>query len=72
MLASHRDQENLVRAHQPKTPGARFAKTPGKLDQNEENAVTVFVKKDILGGKLGGGKDGNIVTPIGKREQRSQ
>lgn len=65
MLAAHRDQENRLQGpskHQPKTPGARFARTPGKFN-NEENAATVFTKKDGLGGKLGG-KDG-VVTPLG-------
>ncbi|KAH7318759.1 hypothetical protein B0I35DRAFT_409596 [Stachybotrys elegans] len=52
MLAAHRDQENLVHAHQqvqskqhPKTPGARFPKTPHKFPGNDENAPTIFAGK---------------------------
>ncbi|KAI9158788.1 hypothetical protein HJFPF1_06786 [Paramyrothecium foliicola] len=66
MLTTHRNQENLVYGHQgtvkqlPKTPGARFPKTPG---QNDENATTLFAGKTGL-------KDGKIarqalVTPSG-------
>lgn len=69
MLAAHRDQENLVHgpSKQPKTPGARYAKTPGKFNQNEENAA-ILVKKDGLGGKLVG--DG-VVTPMGRYQDHS-
>lgn len=67
MLATHRDQENLVHnrqataKQQPKTPGTRYPKTPGKFGQDEENHVTMFTKKDGLGGKLGG-KDNSLIS----------
>ncbi|KAG6187473.1 hypothetical protein E4U10_005470 [Claviceps purpurea] len=64
MLAAHRDLENLVHSHQhaatikqqPKTPGARYPKTPGNHGRNDENAPNIFVGKGGLasGAKLGG------------------
>jgi len=43
MLAAHPDQENLARQGtrhlQPKTPGARYPKTPLKVPLNDENAA---------------------------------
>lgn len=66
MLAAHHDQENLVlhqsvnggkpvphgtRHLQPKTPGARYPKTPLKVPLNDENAVHVLGGKSILGGR---------------------
>lgn len=62
MLAAHRDQENLVQSHQvpskqqPKTPGARYPKTPLRF-RNDENAPTAF------SGKTGGG--GGAIKPGG-------
>ncbi|KAG5978136.1 hypothetical protein E4U55_006356 [Claviceps digitariae] len=63
MLATHRDQENLVHSHQqaaikqqPKTPGARYPKTPGNRGRNDENAPNTVVGKAGLasGVRLGG------------------
>lgn len=54
MLTTHRNQENLVPTHQgnakqqPKTPGARFPKTPSKFGHNDENATTIFPGKSVL------------------------
>ncbi|CEJ94534.1 hypothetical protein VHEMI10057 [[Torrubiella] hemipterigena] len=65
MLAAHRDQENLVRTHvptkqAPKTPGARYPKTPLKFG-GDENAGGLFTK----GGRAGGEKLVNqqLITP---------
>lgn len=66
MLAAHRDQENLVHSHQvptkqgPKTPGARYPKTPFK--QSDENAPTVFAGKTGLGGTQAKGNDKIMMT----------
>jgi hypothetical protein len=89
MLAAHHDQENLVFAHQagaaakqqnqaaraahPKTPGARFPKTPLKIPLNDENANRGFAGKSVLRTKQNNentstgvkGKS-NLVTPLGK------
>lgn len=76
MLAAHRDQENLVQSHQvpakqqPKTPGARYPKTPHKVPLNDENGATAFRGKS---GKMGDGKimtvgkggRQNLMTPMG-------
>ncbi|EQL00263.1 hypothetical protein G6O67_004107 [Ophiocordyceps sinensis] len=59
MLAAHRDQENLVHTtqvptkQQPKTPGARYPKTPLASRNNDENVSTTFAGKTGLAG--GGG-----------------
>jgi hypothetical protein len=80
MLAAHRDQENLVHSHQvptkqqPKTPGARYPKTPLKLGQNDENIPTAFAgKTGLKGTRAADGKDKimmtkgkGMVTPMGK------
>jgi hypothetical protein len=90
MLAAHRDQENLVHSHQvgakpqpnsvkglqPKTPGARYPKTPLKIPVNDENVVHVLGGKSVNGGKSkmagntqltvqGSGRNG-LVTPLRK------
>ncbi|KAJ9142679.1 hypothetical protein NKR23_g6973 [Pleurostoma richardsiae] len=72
MLAAH-DQENRVFGQQagaaakqqlqPKTPGARYPKTPLKVPLNDENA-NYGLGKSVLGAKLGGGNE-NVMT-IGK------
>ncbi|KAG4439738.1 hypothetical protein IFR05_004760 [Cadophora sp. M221] len=87
-----RDQENLVHGHhqaaaakplnqstrglQPKTPGAKYPKTPLKIPLNDENAPAGFGGKSIKGkgleglvtGKKGATFDKNaFVTPIGPR-----
>ncbi|KAG6011980.1 hypothetical protein E4U43_008011 [Claviceps pusilla] len=63
MLATHRDQENLVHSHQqaaikqqPKSPGARHPKTPGNHGRNDENAPNTVMGKAGLasGARLGG------------------
>lgn len=79
MLAAHRDQENLVHSHQvprkqqPKTPGARYPRTPLGPGQNDENAPTAFAGKAGLGGTRPGGNDKimmtkgkGMTTPMGK------
>ncbi|KAM4055945.1 hypothetical protein HRG_002870 [Hirsutella rhossiliensis] len=59
MLAAHRDQENLVHTtqvptkQQPKTPGARYPKTPLGFRNNDENAPTAFAGKTGMGGGAG-------------------
>lgn len=74
MLASHRDQENLVRTQvptkqAPKTPGSRYPKTPLKIG-GDENADRLFTK----GGRIGNEKVGleklhnrQLMTPAGKQ-----
>lgn len=92
MLAA-RDQENLAYSHhagaaskpqnqgmrhiQPKTPGARFPKTPLKVPLNDENTNAGFGGKSMLRTKgnneniatIGKGGNGlgksNLVTPLG-------
>ncbi|KAG5929402.1 hypothetical protein E4U42_005974 [Claviceps africana] len=63
MLATHRDLENVVHSHQqaaikqqPKTPGARYPKTPGNHGRNDENAPNTILGKAGLasGARLGG------------------
>ncbi|KAH6892017.1 hypothetical protein B0T10DRAFT_282871 [Thelonectria olida] len=75
MLASHRDQENLVRSQRVsskqqhlKTPGARFPKTPGPFGQNDENAPTAFTGKTGLGGAKQFGNDKTGMKPKGPRQ----
>lgn len=90
MLAAHRDQENLVcttqvsTKQQPKTPGARFPKTPLAF-RNNENAPTVLPGKtrkkggdeltaragvaDRIAAK-GTGKGPAVVTPAGESTHR--
>ncbi|KAK9439556.1 hypothetical protein VB005_07712 [Metarhizium brunneum] len=86
MLAAHRDQENLVHSHhqgptkqQPKTPGARYPKTPGNFGRGDENAPMAFADKTAFGGgaKLGGkdrlmtgkmtGQRQTMLTPMDNR-----
>ncbi|KAK0109465.1 hypothetical protein ONS95_002158 [Cadophora gregata] len=87
-----RDQENLVHGHQqaaavkplnqstrglqPKTPGAKYPKTPLKIPLNDENAPAGFGGKSVKGkglealmtGKKGATFDKNaFVTPMGPR-----
>lgn len=82
MLAPHRDQENLVHSHQvppkqhqPKTPSARYPKTP-KHGRYDENAPTALIGKSGIGAatRLGGndktmtkghGAQQALVTPMG-------
>lgn len=80
MLAAH-DQENLVsiyqaassnkqqgttRGLQPKTPGARYPKTPLKVPLNDENAVRGLGGKSILANNARADKS-QWVTPAGER-----
>jgi len=66
MLAA-RDQENRLFAHQagakqlPKTPGARFPKTPLKIPLNDENAARALGGKSIIAERTKGG-DENVRT----------
>lgn len=86
-----RDQENLVHGHhqaaaakplnqtvrslQPKTPGAKYPKTPMKIPLNDENAPAGFGGKSVKGKgldgltvKKGAAFDKNaFVTPMGAR-----
>ena len=54
MLAAHRDQENLAHSQQvptkqqPKTPGARYPKTPLAF-RNDENLPAAFAGKTGIG-----------------------
>ena len=88
MLAA-RNQENLVLGHQnggskrqlhPKTPGARYPKTPLKVPLNDENAAHVVGgAKGNLTGRARGNENAltskaskgldkaNFVTPMGKK-----
>ncbi|KAM3456462.1 hypothetical protein MY3296_001741 [Beauveria thailandica] len=75
MLAAHRDQENLVHAHQvpakqqPKTPGPRYPKTPlGRFARNDENAPAPFTGKNALGGTVKHSANGRLTTkPAGQK-----
>ena len=81
MLRAHQDQENLVSIHQanaatkqhgttrtlqPKTPGARFPKTPLKVPLNDENEVRGLGGKSILTNKTKGDR-AQWQTPAGKQ-----
>ncbi|KAJ3498776.1 hypothetical protein NLG97_g847 [Lecanicillium saksenae] len=76
MLAAHRDQENLVHAHQvpakqqPKTPGSRYPKTPmGRFAKNDENAPTAFTGKNIIAGTAKNTGNGKLMAmPTGQRQ----
>lgn len=80
MFAAH-DQENLVSIHQtvangkqhgttrglqPKTPGARYPKTPLKVPLNDENAARGLGGKSILNNKTRTDRS-QWVTPAGER-----
>lgn len=81
MFAAH-DQENLVAMHQtaattkqqnartlqPKTPGARFPKTPLKIPLNDENVARGAGGKSILTNKTKADRP-QFVTPGGKPSQ---
>ena len=86
MLAA-RNQENRVLGHQrpPKTPGARYPKTPLKVPLNDENAAHVVGgAKGNLTGRARGNENvlttksvkkgldkSSFVTPMGKRSRHS-
>lgn len=60
------NQNNGARALQPKTPGARYPKTPLKIPLNDENVVRGFGGgKSVLAGKTNGDKS-QWVTPAGE------
>ncbi|KAK2598963.1 hypothetical protein QQS21_005568 [Conoideocrella luteorostrata] len=68
MLAAHRDQENLVHSRhyapskqQPKTPGAKYPKTPSNFNQNDENAPTEFAGKIARGSANAQGGNGRLL-----------
>ena len=77
-------QNQGIRQLQPKTPGARYPKTPLKVPLNDENA-NHGLGKSVLGGRSRGanenivtiGKGGkgadksNWVTPLGKNTKDS-
>lgn len=80
MLAAHRDQENLVHSRQvptkdvaskniaPRTPGARYPKTPLKIPLNDENGAQATGAKGLLPtGKNTMGKKQPTATPAGTR-----
>ncbi|POS81578.1 hypothetical protein DHEL01_v200016 [Diaporthe helianthi] len=84
MLRAHQDQENLVSIHQanaaskqhgttralqPKTPGARYPKTPLKVPLNDENAVRVLGGKSVLTNRTKGDK-AQWQTPAEPRTER--
>ncbi|GAO17002.1 hypothetical protein UVI_02022220 [Ustilaginoidea virens] len=77
MLAAHRDQENLVHGHhhapskqQPKTPGARYPKTPGNFGRNDENAPSIFAGKNAAdtGVRMAGNGKSVLGKPTGQRQ----
>ena len=89
MLAA-RNQENRVlgqqRSLQPKTPGARYPKTPLKVPLNDENAAHVVggAKANLTGRARGNNENAlttksvkkgldksSFVTPMGKRYRHS-
>lgn len=67
-------QNQGFRTLQPKTPGARYPKTPLKIPLNDENATHGLGGKSVLRPKnnnenittLGKGGKSNFVTPLGK------
>lgn len=67
MLALHHDQENRVRTLQPKTPGARYPKTPLKVPLNDENAPHGLGGKSILRPK----NNNENMTTVGKAGKSS-
>ncbi|KAG6356552.1 hypothetical protein INS49_014425 [Diaporthe citri] len=84
MLRAHQDQENLVSIHQanaatkqhgttrtlqPKTPGARYPKTPLKVPLNDENVVRGLGGKSILTNKTKGDR-AQWQTPAEPRTER--
>ena len=76
MLAAHRDQENLVHAHQvpakqqPKTPGPRYPKTPmGRFARNDENVPTGFTGKNALAGTINNATEGKLLTKPAAQKQ---
>lgn len=86
MLRAHQDQENLVSIHQanaaskqhgttralqPKTPGARYPKTPLRVPLNDENVVRGLGGKSILANKTKGDR-AQWQTPAGKRTPQEQ
>ena len=86
MLRAHQDQENLVSIHQataatkqhgttrtlqPKTPGARYPKTPLKIPLNDENAVRGLGGKSVLTNKTKGDR-AQWQTPAGKQTSRGK
>ncbi|RKU42081.1 hypothetical protein DL546_004896 [Coniochaeta pulveracea] len=79
MLALHHDQENRVRTLQPKTPGARYPKTPLKVPLNDENAPHGLAGKSILRPKnnnenmmtVGKAGKSSFVTPAQPRTARA-
>lgn len=81
MLRAHQDQENLVSIHQanaatkqhgttralqPKTPGARYPKTPLQVPLNDENVVRGLGGKSVLTNKTKGDR-AQWQTPAGRR-----
>lgn len=73
-------QQQNTRQLQPKTPGARYPKTPVKIPLNDENAGHIMGgAKSVLGGRSKGNENvmttskgvkgfdkSNFVTPMGK------
>lgn len=83
MFAAH-DQENLVSIHQaaanhkqhatarglqPKTPGARYPKTPLKVPLNDENAVRGLGGKSVLANKTNADKSQWVTPAAGESRQ---
>lgn len=72
--AKQQQQNQGVRTLQPKTPGARYPKTPLKIPLNDENAMHGLGGKSVLRPKsnnenitiMGKGGKSNFVTPMGK------
>lgn len=72
--AKQQQQNQSFRTLQPKTPGARYPKTPLKIPLNDENATHVFGGKSALRPKdnnenitaVGKGGKSTFVTPLGR------
>ena len=74
--AKQQQQNQGFRTLQPKTPGARYPKTPLKIPLNDENAAHGLGGKSALRPKnnnenltttMGKGGKSNFVTPMRKR-----
>lgn len=71
--AAKQQQSQGIRNLQPKTPGARYPKTPLKIPLNDENATHGLGGKSVLRAKnndenittMGKGGKSNFVTPLG-------
>ncbi|OIW29969.1 hypothetical protein CONLIGDRAFT_680765 [Coniochaeta ligniaria NRRL 30616] len=78
-VAKQQQQSQGFRTLQPKTPGARYPKTPLKIPLNDENATHGLGGKSVLRPKnnnenittIGKGGKSNFVTPLEPRTNRA-